>query len=200
MLDGGRRGGAATASSSLEKKEAIHFQATIPSRPAKLLPLRLRPRLLLLLLLLEPLSPLLSGYWRPSTRLRAPLDGITVDFFLWKNLLCLFRYIFCSQNSFDKNCLWADIWYELGRCCCIFLRILSSWCICQIIPRNQLLKLGLMLNLAFQQSNGPALRGPWGLLIIWTSCTSWASPLECSKARFSMKSILGSWFLGIIWL
>ena len=40
-------GGAATAaaSSSLEKKEAIHFQATIPSRPAKLLPLRLRPRL-----------------------------------------------------------------------------------------------------------------------------------------------------------
>ena len=57
-------GGAAApaASSSLEKKEAIHFQATIPSRPAKLLPLRLRPRLLLLLLLLEPLSPLLSGY------------------------------------------------------------------------------------------------------------------------------------------
>lgn len=127
-------GGAAAASSSLEKKEAIHFQATIPSRPAKLLPLRLRPRLLLLLLL-EPLSPLLSGYWRPSTRLRAPLDGITVDFFLWKNLLCLFRYIFCSQNSFDKNCLAAlvsnvignisraDIWYELGRCCCIFPRI-----------------------------------------------------------------------------
>ena len=91
--------GAATASSSLEKKEAIHFQATIPSRPAKLLPLRLRPRLLAAAGAVVPITIwLLTSFYAPAC---AP--GWNHSGFLFVEICTYCVYIFYSQNRFDKN-------------------------------------------------------------------------------------------------
>ena len=93
-------GAAAAASSSLEKKEAIHFQATIPSRPAKLLPLRLRPRLLAAAGAVVPITIwLLTSLYAPAC---APGWNHSGFLFVEKSIV-----FFCSQNCFDKNCLTA---------------------------------------------------------------------------------------------